>query len=195
MRRKFIDAARGYTQLKDWSEQWVSRIGMLYHLNDARLDLAVDSPEWAEADARLRQFVEEEIYAVWIKELADPDTHHARQGCPGVAPAAMGWTDPFLDFPEVARQQRVRKAPAHPGGRTQKLLWQRRPLERRMAAMLWTIFATAQMNEVNPILFLTALLDACAANGGRSLDGPELERFFPWAWSEADARAWGRNTS
>ena len=27
------------------------------------------------------------------------------------------------------------------------------------------------------------------------LSGPELERFFPWALSEDDARAWGRDTS
>ncbi|MGO8715979.1 MAG: IS66 family transposase, partial [Smithella sp.] len=77
MRRKFIDAARGNTQLKDWSEQWVSRIGMLYHLNDIRLAQAALSHEWTEAESRLRQFVEEEIHAVWIRELADPDTHHA----------------------------------------------------------------------------------------------------------------------
>jgi hypothetical protein len=64
-----------------------------------------------------------------------------------------------------------------------------------LAAMLWTILATAEMNNLNPILFLTALLDACAGNGGRPLSGPELERFFPWALSGEDARAWGRDTS
>ena len=50
MRRKFIDAARGYQQLKDWSERWVDRIGELYHLNDIRLATKPDSPEWAEAE-------------------------------------------------------------------------------------------------------------------------------------------------
>ncbi len=35
LRRKFIEAARSYQQLKDWSEQWVSRIGALYHLLSA----------------------------------------------------------------------------------------------------------------------------------------------------------------
>ncbi len=196
IRRKFIDVARGYTQLKDWSEQWVSRIGILYHLNDARLDLAVDSPEWAEADARLRQFVEEEIYAVWIKELADPKTHHASRGV--LESLQRQWTGLtlFLDYPEVPldnnESERLLRTPVV--GRKNfygsGACW-----SGEEAAMLWTIFATAQMNGANPILFLTALLDACAANGGRSLDGPELERFFPWAWSEADARAWGRNTS
>lgn len=49
IRRKFIDVARGYAQLKDWSEQWVRRIGFLYHLNDVRLATLPDSHEWAEA--------------------------------------------------------------------------------------------------------------------------------------------------
>jgi transposase len=196
MRRKFIDAARGYTQLKDWSEQWVSRIGMLYHLNGERLAQAALSHEWAEAESRLRQFVEEEIHAVWIRELADPDTHHASRDVLKSLERQWDGLTLFLDFPEVAldnnESERLLRTPVV--GR-KNFYGSGARWSGDLAAMLWTIFATAQMNEGNPILFLTALLDACAANGGRSLDGPELERFFPWAWSEADARAWGRNTS
>lgn len=61
--------------------------------------------------------------------------------------------------------------------------------------MLWTIFATAKMNGLNPILFLTALLNASAANDSQPLGGSELERFFPWALSEEDAGMWKDNTS
>ena len=198
MRRKFIDIARGYTATE--------RLERAVGFPDRRpvppecYPPATGSPilpEWAEAEARLRQFVEEEIYAVWIKELADPKTHHASQGCPGVACSGSGTgLTLFLDFPEAPLDnnecERLLRTPVV--GR-KNFYGSGARWSGELAAMLWTILATAEMNGLNPILFLTALLDACAANGGRPLEGPELERFFPWALSEEDARAWGRNTS
>ena len=86
---------------RDWSEQWVSRIGMLYHLNDIRLAQAALPHEWAEAESRLRQFVEEEIHAVWIRELADPDTHHASRDVLESLERQWDGLTIFLDFPEV----------------------------------------------------------------------------------------------
>ncbi len=196
MRRKFIDIARGYEQLKDWSERWVSRIGMLYHLNDIRLAQPVDSPAWAEAESRLRQFVEEEIHTAWIGEIADPETHHAARGVLESLRRQWDGLTLFLDFPEVPldnnESERLLRTPVV--GR-KNFYGSGARWSGDLAAMLWTILATAQMNGLNPILFLTALFDTCAANGGKPLYGHELERFFPWALSEADSRAWGGDTS
>jgi hypothetical protein len=195
MRRKFIEAARGYQQLKDWSERWVDRIGELYHLNAIRLATKPDSPEWAEAESRLRRFVEEGIYAVWIKELADPSTHHAARDVLLSMQRQWDGLTLFLDFPEVPLDnnecERLLRTPVV--GR-KNFYGSGARSSGELAAMLWSILATAEMNDLNPILFLTALLGACAEKG-RPLSGPELERFFPWALSEEDARAWGRDTS
>jgi transposase len=196
MRRKFIEAARGYQQLKDWSEQWVSRIGALYHLNDVRLASRPGFPEWTEAEKKLRQFVEEEIYAVWTKELADPETHHAARDVLSSMQRQWSGLTLFLDFPEVPLDnnecERLLRTPVV--GR-KNFYGSGARSSGELAAMLWSILATAGMNNLNPIRFLSALLDACAEAGGRPLSGAELRRFFPWALSEEDARAWGRNTS
>jgi transposase len=196
IRRKFIEAARSYQQLKDWSERWVSRIGALYHLNAIRLATRSGSAEWAEAEEKLRQFVEDEIYAVWVGELADPSTHHAARDVLLSMQRQWSGLTLFLDFPEVPLDnnecERLLRTPVV--GR-KNFYGSGARSSGDLAAMLWTILATAEMNNLNPILFLTALLHACAESGGRPLSGPELERFFPWALSGDDARAWGRDTS
>ena len=40
--------------------------------------------------------------------------------------------------------------------------------------------------------YLAAYLDSCGRNRGKSLAGPELERFLPWTAEPADLRAWAQ---
>ncbi|MFA5384291.1 MAG: transposase [Eubacteriales bacterium] len=146
--------------------------------------------------AKLRQFIEEGLHAALLNELADTKTHHA---CKGVLKTLQRQWDGltlFLDFPEAPldnnEAERLLRTPVV--GR-KNFYGSVARWSGEAAAMLWTILATAQMNGLNPILFLTALLNASAANGGQPLGGPGLDRFFPWALSEEDARSWGYNTS
>jgi transposase len=62
----------------------------------------------------------------------------------------------------------------------------------RLAALAWTVTATAEMAGLNVLTYLTAYLDACGRNHGKPLAGPELERFLPWAADPADLRAWAQ---
>jgi transposase len=48
------------------------------------------------------------------------------------------------------------------------------------------------MAGLNPPAYLTAYLDACGRNAGKPLQGPDLERFLPWAAAPADLRAWSQ---
>ena len=57
------------------------------------------------------------------------------------------------------------------------------------AAALWTVVETAKRNGCNPLTYLIAYFEACAARGGQPLEGAELERFLPWALSPADRAA------
>jgi transposase len=60
------------------------------------------------------------------------------------------------------------------------------------AAVIWTVTATAQMAGLNLLTYLTAFLDECGRNGGKSLSGKALERFLPWNASPEDRRAWAQ---
>ncbi len=49
----------------------------------------------------------------------------------------------------------------------------------RLAAVIWTVTATAAMAGLNVLTYLTAYLDACGHNSGKPLTSPDLERFLP----------------
>ncbi len=52
----------------------------------------------------------------------------------------------------------------------------------------YTILLTADKNELNPLTYLRAYLDACAKNGGNPPEN--LTRFLPWKASKQDLAAW-----
>ena len=47
-----------------------------------------------------------------------------------------------------------------------------------LSAMLFTIFQTVLINNINPKLFLQAYFEACAKNGGEAPDN--IDEFLPW---------------
>ena len=60
----------------------------------------------------------------------------------------------------------------------------------RLAATFWTVTATAEIAGLNVLTYLTAYLDACGRNGGKPLQGAELDRFLPWKAAPEDLHAW-----
>ena len=50
----------------------------------------------------------------------------------------------------------------------------------------YTVLLSAAGNSLNPLTYLRAYLDACAANGGQS--PAKIERFFPWKASQREPR-------
>lgn len=52
----------------------------------------------------------------------------------------------------------------------------------KLAAMLFSLFATLKLHGINPRQWLTAYLDACAAAGGKA--PPNAADFLPWNMSE-----------
>ena len=63
----------------------------------------------------------------------------------------------------------------------------------RLAAVIWTVTATIQMADLNPVTYLTAYLGECGRNSGKPLSGPALERFLPWNASPEDLQAWAQS--
>ncbi len=49
-----------------------------------------------------------------------------------------------------------------------------------LAGHVWTILSTARIAGRNPRAYLSAYLEACAANGGRPPAGQALEALLPW---------------
>lgn len=190
IRRKFIEAARSVPALEAWSARWVVRIAELYRRYHRRAKASTDSAEWREADHALRDWVAA-LECAWRDELADPPVApRAAQVLRTVQRQWEGLTV-FLDDPRVPLDNNTAER------------WLRTPVVGRknyygsraqwsgeLAAMCWTVWATAVQNNLNPQAYLTAYLTACAEHGGQPLDEQALRRFLPWALAGADRAAW-----
>ena len=189
VRRDFLATARSWPDQEAWAMGWVERIGELYRLNDQRLEVRDDAAAFATADGALRAAVTA-FGARGEAELAAPDLHPA----PRKVLESLGnhWTGltVFVEHPEVPMDnntaERSERGPVV--GRKNYYgsgsLW-----SGRLAAMMFSLFQTLCLWGLNPRLWLTAYLEACAQAGGRAVE--DVDRFLPWNLSPEQRRAWG----
>jgi transposase len=191
VRRDFLTVARTWPEQESWAWGWVERIGTLYRLNAERRAVQDQPYEYAVADFELRSAVNT-MQQQGAAELAAEDVHPARRK----ALESLGnhWTGltVFVEHPEVPLDnntaERVQRGPVV--GRKNYYgsgsVW-----SGRLAALMFSLLQTLCLWEINPRLWLTAYLTACAEAGG---EGPgEMERFLPWRMSEEDRRKWSES--
>jgi transposase len=181
IRRDFFGVAKDWPQHETWAIEWVDDIGNLYHLNHLRLQV-LDQPEaFAQRDHDLRDAVDQMannrdsqlekkgIGAACKKVLLSLKTHWE------------GLTV-FLDHPEVPmdnnKAERMERIPVI--GRKNfygsGAIW-----SGQLTAILFSIFQTLILWNMNPRLWLTAFLEACAANQGKAPDN--IHAYLPWNMS------------
>lgn len=187
-RRDFLDVARAWPQLETWGLAWVERIRELYQLNDKRVEVIDQPEEFAAADQCVREQVanmEQQAKA----ELAEPQLHPAKKH----VLESMGdhWTGltVFVEHPAVPMDnntaERAERGPVV--GRKNYYgsgsLW-----SGQLAAMLFSLFQTLMLWNINPRVWLEEYLQACASAGGKA--PAELEPFLPWQMSEQKRKEW-----
>jgi transposase len=187
-RRDFLEVARSWPQLESWGLGWLQHIRELYQRNDQRVAV-IDQPKaFALADQRVREQVaimEQQAKA----ELAEPQLHPARKH----VLESMGnhWTGltVFVEHPEVPMDnntvERAQRGPVV--GRKNYYgsgaLW-----SGQLATMLFSLFQTLALWNLNARVWLTAYLEACASVGGQVPS--KVEEFLPWNLSEQQRKAW-----
>ena len=192
MRRYFRDAGKNHPeQLAEWSRAWRLRIVSMYRLNKARLAFSPGSPAFLEADEALRRFVAQEVEAVWQAELADAKVYlPAREVLQTMKHHWEGLTL-FLGHPELPMDnnlaERLLRTPVV--GR-KNFYGHQAAWSGELSALIWSIQNTCELHRLDPLRYLTEYLTACAAKGGKPLEGPELDRFLPWSMSEEQRQAW-----
>jgi dephospho-CoA kinase len=185
VRRDFVGLARTWLDQEGWALAWVAGIGHIYALNDARLQVRDQPAAFAAADEALRGGVTA-LGAQGVAELADPQLHPARRKV--LESLGDHWTGltVFVEHPEVPMDnntaERVQRGPVV--GRKNYYgsgaVW-----AGRLAAMMFSLLQTLSLWNLNPRLWLTAYLEACAKTGGKAPPNPES--FLPWHLS-ADCR-------
>jgi transposase len=177
-RRDFVELARSWPEQQAWAQTWLERIGALYHLNSRRLELREDSEGFEQRDRDLRQAVDA-MAAQAEQELQEPSLHVARRKV--LESLGEHWTGltVFVEYPEVPLDNNTaERAERGPVVGRKNYYGSGAVWAGRLAAMLFSLFETLAAWQLNPRLWLTAYLEACAASGSKP--PADLESYLPW---------------
>jgi transposase len=186
VRRDFVKVGKGWPEHKEWALAWLRRIRELYVHDRHRRGATAGSAEFTTADARLRQTVAA-MQARADAELADPKLPTPCHEVLSSLQEHWSGLTRFLDDPRIpldnnASERRARgPAVARKNYYGPGALW-----SGRLAAMLFSLFATLDLAKINIRIWLTWFLQSCADNGGQApLD---IDRFLPWNMSSEQRR-------
>jgi transposase len=187
VRRDFVKVGKGWPKHKEWALDWLRLIRELYHHNRLRLaaDATDDAYRIAEAESRR---VAATMQAKAAAESAEPNL---ATPCRRVLSSLQGHWEGltlFLDDPRIpmdnnASERRVRgPALGRKNYYGSGALW-----SGRLAAMLFSLFATLSMAGLNVRTWLMDYLKSCAESGGRAPG--DISPFLPWTMPAEKRRA------
>lgn len=189
-RRDFLRVANDHPSLWDWAMGWVEQIAQLYRLHALRrqhYDSATDQAAFIDNDTQLRELIE--VMDVQCQSgLGD-----AQLGAPARKvlrtmrtywPGLVLFLDhPWLDLDNNASERALRPAVV---GR-KNFYGSGSQWSGQLAATMMSLLNTVRLWGLNPRLWLSAYLQACAEAGGRAPD--HLARFVPWQMDEGQLAA------
>jgi transposase len=189
VRRDFIKVRTGWKAHEAWANAWLERIGQLYHLNRQRLRVRDTPAEFAEADRTLREAVQAMATCRETELAALPNTPAATPQRKVLESLRRHWEGltVFVEHPEVPMDnneaERLERTPAvaRKNFYGSAALW-----SGQLAAVMFSIIQTLALTGLNPRLWLTLYLDACAANHGQVPN--DFQRFLPWNLSPEQRR-------
>jgi transposase len=178
VRRDFVGVGKGWPELKPWALAWLRRIRDLYAANRRRLN----APEDVTADQEVRRIVDT-MRQQFLEELADPALQTpCRKALTSLQDHWDGLTrfvdDRRIPMDNNAMERRLRK----PALGRKNYYGSGAEWSGRLAAMLFSLLATLDLWGINPRLWLTEYLQACATAGGQA--PADLNPFLPWNRSE-----------
>lgn len=184
-RRDFLRVANDHPALWDWAMGWVEQIAQLYRLHALRrqhYDSATDQAAFIDSDTRLRELIESmdvrSQSGVVDEQLAGPARkvlRTMRTYWPGLV---LFLDHPWLDLDNNASERALRPAVvARKNFYGSGSQW-----SGQLAAAMMSLLNTVRLWGLNPRLWLSAYLQACAQAGGRAPD--DWARFVPWQMDE-----------
>jgi transposase len=182
VRRDFVGVGKGWPELKHWALSWLRRIRHLYKINEERLQHLQDSVKFQEQQALLCGAVET-MRAEAAIELSNPKL---REPCRKVLESLEAhWTgltrfveDPRIPMDNNASEREVRgPAVARKNFYGSGSLW-----SGRLAATMFSLFATLVRWKLNPRRWLMWYFESCATAGGKAPE--DIQPFLPWNLSD-----------
>ena len=181
VRRDFVTVGKGWPEHKEWALAWLGRIRALYRHDRRRRSAKTGSADFTAADIELRQTVAA-MQAQAVAELGNPKLPTpCRKVLESLQEHWDGLTR-FLDDPRIPLDNNAseRRARGPALGRKNYYgsgaLW-----SGRLAAVLFSLFATLNLAKINIRTWLTWYLNSCAENGGQAPS--DINPFLPWKMS------------
>jgi transposase len=189
VRRDFIRVGKGWPELKTWALEWLRRIRVLYRLNDSRLAVQKDAAAFRAADGRLRQAVAEmKTQSETERARADLATP-CRKALESLQEHWEGLTR-FVDDPRIPMDNNASERQARgPAVARKNFYGSGSEWSGRLAAALFSIFATLSRWRLNPRKWLTWYFEHCAAAGGKVPE--DIPKFLPWNLDAATRKELG----
>ena len=195
VRRDFLRVQQGCPEHGQWAAVWVERIALLYHLNDERLKASKPSlgtpglpPPQTEAEQRLRDHVNA-IAKQRGEELTLPELPPAKSKVLKSLKDHWAGLTVFVDHPEVPLDNNTaERAQRGPVVGRKNYYGSGAEWSGRLAAMLFSLFQTLSLANLNPHLWLTAYLNTCAAAGGQA--PADADKYLPWNLTDEQKRDW-----
>jgi transposase len=184
-RRDFLRVANDHPALLGWAMGWVEQIAQLYRLHALRrqhYDSATDQAAFIDSDTQLRELIgamdagcrsglsNEQLAAPARKVLRSMQAYW-----PGLV---LFLDHPWLDLDNNASERALRPAVV---GR-KNFYGSGSQWSGQLAAAMMSQLSTLRLWGLNPRLWLTSYLQACAQAGGRAPD--DWARFVPWQMDE-----------
>lgn len=177
VRRDFLAVFKDRTEHKHWAIDWIKKIGQLYALNKKRL-LLLNTPEFETAQQNLQQAVDE-MAICCNQQLDEPNL---KTTCRKVLESLKRhWSGLvlFVAHPEIPMDNNRAERQLRPSVVGRKnyygagALW-----SANLTAMLFSLFQTLGMWNINPRLWLSQYLLSCAKNQCSPPD--DAKNFLPW---------------
>lgn len=178
LRRDFIRIHDTRKRLRPWAQQWIERIGQIYHCNDNRLQEMSRSQNYESADQELRQAIDT-MENTFKEQLQDSDLHDAAKKV--LLSLQQRWKSycTFVDRPEIpmdnnfAERQLRNPVIGRKNYYGSGAVW-----TATLAAIMFTLFQTLLLHQIHPRKFLQWFFHECAHNGGNPPE--DIHPFLPW---------------
>jgi len=177
-RRHLRELHISYPELRAICDVFLNLISKLFHLNRQRLLSEEGSVEWQTAETALSEALDH-IKTLSLEHLKDPQIHpELRRVLKGIVSDWDGLFT-FFELPHIPPDNNAAERAIRGPVKGRKDFYGSGSKESAaLAASMFSLDATLQLNNMNLEEFLTEYLEACAANGGNP--PPNAISFLPW---------------
>jgi len=187
-RRDFREAGLKYEQIREWAKEWEERINALFHLNALRVQHAEGSAAFRREDVRVREAVEN-MKRISGSERKQGRLHHSQESILKSFNTHWEGLTVFVDHPEIPMDnngsERILRNPVV--GRKNYYgsgaIW-----SARFTAVMFSIFETLELWEINQLEWLSDYFRACALAGGKAPE--DISAHLPWNITERKEKSW-----